>query len=75
MNTMGLAVFFGCRRCPAVYQATQHASDENNFGSFTCRNCGSVVHSWSNQHSYTQWRIFDPETGRVAGSTLECRRA
>ena len=63
----GLAVFFGCQRCSAVYQADQHYLDSRGMGSFSCRNCGAIVHSWSGPYSFTNWRVFDPTTGRVAG--------
>src|SRR5207244_1485186 len=63
-----LVFFFGCRRCSAVYQATQQRSDSRKLDSFACRNCGVVVHSWRAPYSYTGFRIFDPDTGRAAGS-------
>jgi transcription elongation factor Elf1 len=64
---MSFAVFFGCPDCSAVYQAMQHLVHAPVPGVFTCRNCGAVVQSWREQHVFTDWRLFEPETGRVAG--------
>jgi predicted RNA-binding Zn-ribbon protein involved in translation (DUF1610 family) len=63
-----LAVFFGCPQCSAVYEAMQRKLEGPGSGSFACRNCGTVVHRWSEARSYTDWRIFDPVSGTVAGS-------
>jgi transcription elongation factor Elf1 len=60
-----LVVYFGCPHCPAVYRAIQHASGASEIGSFVCRNCGIIVYSWRGQHSYTDWRLFNPKAGRV----------
>src|SRR5262245_1378998 len=49
----GLIVFFGCPQCSAIYRAAQHRLDKGDPGSFTCRNCGALVHSWSEQYAYT----------------------
>lgn len=62
-----IAVFFGCPGCSAVYQALQHTSQNSETDSFSCRNCGAVVHSWRERTSYGDWRLFEPESGRVAG--------
>ena len=62
-----LAVFFACPQCSAVYEAMQRKLEGPGSGSFACRNCGTVVHRWSEARSYTDWRIFDPASGTVAG--------
>jgi predicted RNA-binding Zn-ribbon protein involved in translation (DUF1610 family) len=65
MNT--LIVFFSCPQCSAIYRTTQQRLDKRDIGSFACRNCGGVVHSWSEEYAYTGFRLFDPDTGRAAG--------
>ena len=63
--SMALPVFFGCLDCSAVYRAMQHLSDAPSPGSFTCRNCGALVHAWHEQYVFADWRLFVSEPVEV----------
>ena len=51
---------FKCRECGAWYAATweQSLSRQPAPGTFNCKDCGTVVHSWSGIDRYTDWRLL-----------------
>ena len=64
---MSTLIIFGCPQCSAIYRATQRRLDERAQGSFVCRNCGAVVHTWNEEYVYTGFRLFVPDTKRSTG--------
>jgi len=47
---------FTCAGCSMRYTATREEHAEAHSGSFKCRICSGVVHSWSGKHHFFGWK-------------------
>jgi hypothetical protein len=63
MNSgMQTTVIFACRKCGAIYQATQHRGADTHFGVFNCLACHCLachtqVYAWHGLHDYLDWKV------------------
>jgi len=59
LAVMLFAERFKCRECGAWYVATwEHSLRRQPApGTFNCKDCGTVVHSWSGIDRYSDWRL------------------
>ena len=49
-------VLFSCSGCRAVYEATKEQHQDKHSGSFSCQDCNTVVHAWSDVYDFFDWR-------------------
>lgn len=59
---MPINVFFACPRCEITYSAAQQLLQKPYpFGeAYNCKQCGSVVLSWSGEYDFVNWEIWNP---------------
>ena len=49
--------YFSCPNCGLPYTATREHHPDKHSGTFSCEVCGSMVHAWSGQYDFFDWKV------------------
>ena len=63
-----ITVVFACRKCGAIYQASQRRCTDRHFGVYNCLACRTQVYAWHGAYDFLDWKVGFLVGGAVAKS-------
>ena len=52
-----ITVVFACRKCGAIYQASQRRCTDRHFGVYNCLACRTQVYAWHGTYDFVDWKV------------------
>jgi hypothetical protein len=56
-RAMHQIMVFACRKCGAIYQASQRRRTDRHFGVHNCLACHTQVYAWHGTYDFVDWKV------------------